>query len=178
MTLGAIQTVGPVTFDYQWWSLRYPTLAEWVDPGAGQSYFDIASLYCDNSDGAQPIPITLMENGLWGWTGQRATGSPIRSIPQRQILLGMLTAHVAALNAPLNGQPSPTLIGRISSASEGSVSVSVVYPDIAGAEWYTQTKYGAAFWEATKQYRIGRYFPGPGAYKNNSFYNFGRGRGF
>lgn len=173
MTLGAIQTVGPVTFDYQWWSLRYPTLAEWVDPGAGQSYFDIASLYCDNTDagGAQPIlPL--------GCAGQRWAGSPIRSIPQRQILLGMLTAHVAALNAPLNGQPSPTLIGRISSASEGSVSVSVVYPDIAGAEWYTQTKYGAAFWEATKQYRMGRYFPGPGAYKNNSFYNFGRGRGF
>lgn len=173
MANGAVQTVGPVTFDYVFFQMRYPELSEWCTPGQAQGYFDIASLYCDNADGAQPIPIIRMENGLWGWSGQYAIGSPVTNIPRRQILLGLLTAHVAALNAPLNGQASSTAVGRLASASEGSVSVSFVYPEVAGAEWYALTKYGLQFWQATKQYRMGKYFPGP-----NAFYPSRRRIGF
>jgi len=160
---GTVQTVGPVTFDWQWWSLRYPELSEWVSPGMAQNYFDIATLYLDNNDGGVP---TSAQNDLWwslGLMGYPSVGIPVQNIKSRQILLGLLTAHIAALNAPLNGNAASTLVGRITSATEGSVSVSVAYPEVAGAEWFNQTRYGAMFWTATKQYRTAQYFPGPGA---------------
>jgi hypothetical protein len=85
-------------------------------------------------------------------------------------------AHIAKLNAPIGGDPPSGLVGRISNASEGSVSVGVAYPEVAGAEWFNQTRYGAMFWQATKQYRMAQYFPGPGAAFNR--WPFGRFMGF
>jgi hypothetical protein len=174
---GAVQTVGPVQFDYSWWQQRYPDLARWCSPGMAQGYFDLATLYLDNTDaGAPPTQVPG-----FGFVGCRYGGSPVTNIAQRQILLGLLTAHIATLNAPLNGQPASGLVGRISSATEGSVSVSVDMPEIAGAEWYTQTKYGMAYWTATARYRRGgRYFSGPGARVGGGIgYTFSRGgRGF
>jgi hypothetical protein len=52
----------------------------------------------------------------------------------------------------------------------------VAYPEVAGAEWFNQTRYGAMFWQATKQYRMAQYFPGPGAAFNR--WPFGRFMGF
>jgi hypothetical protein len=138
-TAGAPQTESPVAYDHTWWSVRYPDLAAWTSPGQAQNYFDMACLFLDN------------------------TGcSPARNVPQRQFLLGLLTAHIAALNAPLNGQAAGTGVGRVASAGEGSVNVSFDYPQEPGAEWYTQTKYGAMYWAATAGLRMGgRYYPGP-----------------
>lgn len=170
---GAVQTVGPVTFDWKWWSLRYPELSEWCSPGQAQGYFDIATLYCDNTDSGTPTPAMC---SLWlslGLMGYPMSGGPIQNIRVRQMLLGLLTAHVAALNAPIGGNQPSGLVGRISNASEGSISVAVAYPEVAGAEWYNTTRYGAMFWTATKQYRIGQYFPGPGAI-GERFRTFGR----
>ena len=128
----------------------------WVSPAMAQNFFDLATLYLDNTDGgSQPYTTPF------GVCGSRAVGSPVRNIAHRQILLGLLTAHFAALNAPLNGQPSPTTVGRIGSASEGSVSISMDYPQIAGAEFWGQSKYGMQFWQATARYRLGKYFPAP-----------------
>lgn len=160
---GAVQTVAPVTFDYRWWATRYPELAEWCSPGQAQGYFDIATLYCDNTDTGTPTPAMCSLLLSLGMMGMPALGGPISNIPKRQMLLGLLTAHVAALNASIGGEAPSGLVGRISSASEGSVSVSVAYPEVAGAEWYNTTRYGVAFWNATKQYRTAQYFPGPGA---------------
>jgi hypothetical protein len=176
MAGGAVQTVGPVQFDYTWFQTRYPDLARWCSPDMAQGYFDLATLYLDNTDVGTPPSQVLG----YGFVGCRYGGSPVTNIPQRQILLGLLTAHVAALNAPLNGQPSSTLVGRISSATEGSVSVTVDYPQVAGAEWYSLTKYGLQFWSATARYRRGGlYFPGPGACVGGGIgYAFWRGRGF
>lgn len=173
---GAVQTVGPVQFDYTFWQTRYPDLARWCSPGMAQGNFDLATLYLDNTDAGTP-PTQVLGYGL---VGCRYGGSPVTNIPQRQILLGLLTAHIATLNAPLNGQPASGLVGRISSATEGSVSVSVDMPEVAGAEWYTQTKYGLAYWTATARYRRGGlYFPGPGACVGGGIgYVFSRGRGF
>jgi hypothetical protein len=73
-------------------------------------------------------------------------------------LLNMLTAHLAKLFSVLpTGQPSSDAVGRISNAGEGSVSVSLDYNVVQAASWYITTKYGAAFWEATKAYRTARY---------------------
>ena len=83
------------------------------------------------------------------------------------MLLGMVTAHIAALNAPLSGHPASTLVGRISSATEGSVTVATQndYPP-GTAQWWQQTKYGAAFWAASAQFRTARYVHGPRAQYN------------
>ncbi len=160
---GANQTTGPVTFDYLWFQRRYPTIAEWCDPDMVQGYFDLACVFCDNSDagGATPAwgPNDLLVFDYFGYPGTRWQGSPVTDIATRQNLLGLLTAHIATLFAPLNGVPSPTLFGRISSATEGSVSVSMDIPMIPGAEWFALTKFGFMFWAATARYRTFRYIP-------------------
>jgi hypothetical protein len=166
---GCAQTVGPVVWSYQFFQQRYPDLARWVSPEMGQMYFDLATLYLDNSDGGSPAYI----NSCGCCVGSRAVGSPVRNIPQRQILLGLLTAHIASLNAPLNGQPSPSLVGRVGSATEGSVSVSMEYPQVAGADWFGLTKYGIMFFGMTAAYRTARYIPGP-QYQRPMRYGWGR----
>jgi hypothetical protein len=169
---GAAQTVGPVVFDYRWFETRYPEISEWCSPGQLQGYFDIATLYCDNTDTGAPTPAMC---DLWfslGMLGFPPIGGPIRNIKIRQMLLGMLTAHVAQLNGNINGNAPSGLVGRVTNASEGSISVGVSYPETADAAWFGQTRYGAMFWQATKQYRMAQYFPGPGA----SFGRFPFGR--
>ena len=122
-----------------------------------------------------PIPICLCE-ARNGDNLDNTQASPITDDSvggQRSMLLGMVTAHIAALNSPLNGQPSSTLVGRINNASEGSVSAQTenLYPP-GTVQWWQQTKYGAAFWAASQQYRTMRYVPGP----VRNFDPWGRGR--
>jgi hypothetical protein len=158
---GANQTVGPVTFDYAWMQRFYPTITEWCDVDVLQGYFDLACVFCDNRDAGGVMPSGI--NPIWdfyGCPGSRWVGSPVRDIPTRQRMLGLLTAHIATLFAPLNGQPSPNMVGRISGASEGSVSVSYDIPTIAGAEWFGLTKFGWMYWQMTLPYRTFRYIPG------------------
>lgn len=131
-----------VTFNYSVWVARYPEFVNVGQPLA-QSYFDDAGLYCAN-DACNPAFCIL------------------------PTLLNMLTAHIAWLNAPRDAagnpsstgtQPAPSLVGRISAATEGSVSVTSEYDSDAGPSqaWFLQTKYGAAFWQATAQFRTMRY---------------------
>lgn len=128
---------GPVTFNYDAWSGRYPEFSASVTPSLAQQYFTEAGLYCDNT-----------------------AASPVQDPAVLLMLLNMLTAHIAALNAPQNGQPSSPLVGRISNASEGSVSVQTeLEGQLQGRAWYAQTKYGLAYWQATAQYRTAQYFP-------------------
>lgn len=129
---------GGVVFNYSNWALRYPELAASVSSGLAQLYFNEATSYCDNT------PQT-----------------PFTDIGQLATYLNMVTAHIAALNAPLNGAPSSPLVGRVSNASEGSVSVQTQndYPP-GSAQWFQATKYGAAYWAATSQYRSMLYVPG------------------
>ncbi len=161
---GENQTQGPVVFDYQWFQRRYPTIAEWCDPDTAEEYFALATVFLDNRDAGGATPAWsanyLAIYDVFGYPGSRAGQSLVTDIPTRQRLLGLLTAHIATLFAPLNGVPSPTFVNRISSASEGSVSVSYDIPTVAGAEWFTLTKYGWMYWQATAVYRTFRYIPG------------------
>jgi hypothetical protein len=104
-------------------------------------YFNEAQLYCDNT------PTSLIRDASPGG--------------QREMMLNMVTSHIAALNAPIGGQPSSPLVGRISNAAQGSVSVATQndYPP-GTVQWFQQTKYGAAFWAATAQFRTMHYVPG------------------
>ena len=129
-------------FSYPLWKARYPEFNT-VSQDLATAYFNEATLYLRN-DG---------------------TG-PVQDAGQQLLLLGMLTAHIAKLNA-LNddGSSASGLVGPITAASEGSVSVSsglVVEPGTAG--WFQQTPYGYAFWNATAPYRAMRYVPSRRAY--------------
>jgi hypothetical protein len=133
----------PVTFDYGLWGTTYPELAQWVGAPQAQVYFDqAAELYL----------------------GSAACGS-VRSARQRLFLLNMLTAHLVKLFVATDNSPAPDQVGRISSASEGGVSVSFdMGPQSKDAAWYLQTKYGAAYWQATAPYRTARYYRAPQPY--------------
>jgi hypothetical protein len=159
----------PVVFSYQNWSARYPELAASVNSVQAGMFFMEAQLYCDNTC------TSIIDNCPPAFA--RAT------------FLNQLTAHIAALNAPLanpvNGQvtPSSPLVGRIATATEGSVTVNTDNQFPPGTpQWYQQTKYGAAFWAATTKYRTMRYVPGPrnvpnpwqGGYPFGGFNGFGR----
>lgn len=88
--------------------------------------------------------------------------SPVRVVATQTNLLYMLTAHLAQLQYGADGKGSAGLVGRISSASEGSVSVGTEFTGPPNAAWYNQTQYGATFWQATVAYRmVAGYRPGP-----------------
>lgn len=83
--------------------------------------------------------------------------SLVCDLKERKILLYLLTAHLALIQDRINkGNDS---VGRIASASEGSVSVSLDFPTNGSAlmAWFAQTPYGAEFWTLTSKYRTMRY---------------------
>lgn len=129
--------MGLVNFDYSAWVKRYPEFATVTEPLAAD-YFTEATLYMAN-DG---------------------TG-PVTDLAQLSLLLNMLTAHIARIYAIIAGQAPSGLVGRIESASEGSVDVTVKLADaIPGSmAWFVQTPYGLSFWQATARYRTARYRP-------------------
>jgi hypothetical protein len=87
-----------------------------------------------------------------------AESSVVTDLAQRATLLNMLVAHIAVLNYGANGQAPSGLVGRISQAAEGSVSVSAeMGPPSGTSAWFLQTRYGAAFWQATAAFRTFRY---------------------
>lgn len=126
-----------VPFDEAAFRIRYPEFATLSSILLG-AYFEEAQVYLNNTD-----------------------TSPVRE-GMRSVLLSMLVAHIAALNAGVNGQAAPSTVGRVSQASEGSVSVTFdVGASASQAEaWFAQTKYGWAYWQATRAFRTARYLPG------------------
>lgn len=88
--------------------------------------------------------------------------SLVDDVTKRERLLYTLMAHLAYMKyGDANGNGGSGMVGRIASASEGSVSVS---SDAGQVEfrymWYTQSPYGMDFWQATKVYRMANYYPG------------------
>lgn len=127
-----------VTFDPAAFKIRYPEFVA-VSDGYLQGCFNEAGLYLSNTD-----------------------CSVVQDIARRQMLLWMLTAHIAYLGGALNpagasGGPLP--VGRTSSATEGSVSVSLEYGVPGSAAWFSQSAWGAMFWQATLSLRSFRYRP-------------------
>ena len=137
-----------VVFDSGSFLARYPEFNTLSTSLLGQ-YFTEATFYCRN-DGA----------------------GPVQDLPTLTIFLNMLTAHIAALNGGVNGQQATQMVGRPSSVGEGSVHVSLDMHVSGGAAWFMQTKYGAAYWQASLPYRLGGHFiidpsvmqPNPGGY--------------
>ena len=147
---------GVVAFVYATWVQMYPEMAG-VSAPAANLYFTQACQMCDNTPASLIIDASP--------TGLRAA------------CLYALTAHFAALagqgNGGAGGSGRGGLVGRISSASEGSVSVSTENAGAtASSAWYQQTQYGATYWSLTAQFRTMRYVPGP--QRNMDPWGYGR----
>lgn len=128
-------------FDYAQWAARYPALAATVDANLAGAYFVEAGLYLDNTD-----------------------CSIVADVTTRLVLLNMLVAHIALLNGA-SAAGAAGLVGRIASATEGSVTINADFNARPGTEqWYAQTQPGASFWAATAAYRTMQYVPGPRPY--------------
>lgn len=124
-----------VSFDLAAFRVRYPEFAS-VSDAQLNAFWGEACLYLDPSD-----------------------ASLVADPAQRSLLLNMLVAHIAALSKGADG--SAGIVGRINSATEGSVSVGTDSLALPGtAAWYTQTRYGLQYWAATAPYRTWRYVPG------------------
>lgn len=91
--------------------------------------------------------------------------SPVVDVEQRQAMFYYLVAHLLTLFgttvAGSAGAGPSGVVGRLSSATEGSVSSSfeMNVPPNASAAWWNQTQYGATFWLMTLPYRSFRYVP-------------------
>lgn len=124
-------------FDYTVWLARYPEFDGAVgEARAALLFAEAGALYLDNSD-----------------------ASPVQDVSHRLMLLNMLVAHLAAIGGALEAGGKPSgLVGRVSSATEGSVSVSTDMGGLPGSyAWYAQTPYGLTYWQATKSLRSARY---------------------
>ena len=138
---------GQVSFSYQDWLAAYPAFAGRVSAGQAEGFFQLAELILNN-------------------TGS----SPVRNMKKRRTLLWLLVAHQAQLFAsdatasasdPAAGSPAAPPVGRISSATQGTVSITLdgnALPRQAG--WFSQTQYGLMFWQATASLRQMRFLPG------------------
>jgi hypothetical protein len=129
-----------VIFDPAAFKVRYPEFAAVSDPML-TACFTEAGLYLSN-----------------------ANNSPVQDIPRRTLLLNMLTAHVAYIGGALSADNMPKPVGRISNASEGSVSVGLEYLTPGSQAWFVQTQYGAAFFQATSSLRSFKYVSRPTVY--------------
>jgi hypothetical protein len=129
-------------FDYATWAQRYPAVALYTDAPLAEAIFAESSLFCDNTD-ASPIPCDAV------------TYQP------RLMYLGMVVAHIAELGRPATAGGSG-LVGRIASATQGSVSVTAdMGAQPRSAAWWNQTQPGASFWASTARYRTFQYSPRP-----------------
>lgn len=122
---------GVVEFDVAQFRESYPNLAS--TDAQLEDYFAIAETFLLNTE-----------------------CSVVKDLSTRRRMLYLLTAHIATLNSNAeNGQP---IVGRVSSATEGSVSVSIDYGTMGNNErWYLQTPYGAMYWQMTKRFRSALY---------------------
>lgn len=147
----------PVSFDYNLWVQTFPEFSAISEPQA-TLWFGFATIIQRN-DGCGPVsnPVTQLS------------------------LLNLVTAHLVSLYLQSQDDPSPgaakdanTPVGRINSATEGSVSVATDYGTNVSQQmsFCLQSKYGSAWWAMTAQYRTMRYIPGslqPGGLGYNQF---------
>lgn len=129
------------------------------DPAAFQAaYPEFAGVTTDRLNEQFNIAqYTLLDN---------TDNSPVMDLNFRTTLFNLIVAHLLLLmgNAPTvrpDGTVDNTPPGRISTASEGTVSVSSEYnmgsQASASAAYWTQTKYGAQYWASTARFRSFKY---------------------
>ena len=145
-----------VNWTYAQWALAFPEFSN-VTEAQAQGYYTIATSFVRN-DGSGPV-----------------------NDPNTQLqLLNFAIAHIAFLLVGTAGTPTQpsaggsSLVGRISSANEGTVSVSTEMTLPEQAAFWSQSQYGVFFWQLSSVYRTMRYMPGR-QYTPNPFWGlYGR----
>ena len=130
-------TPGDVVFSASEFLAQYPSFSTVPTP-ALQGNFNIACLQLQNS-----------------------AASVVQDAPTRQYFLYLLTAHITALLNGVNGEAPSGVVGRISNATQGSISVTAEWAASVSnsAAYYNQTQWGATYWQSTVSYRTARYVP-------------------
>ena len=137
---------GIVVFDYDEWIYRFPEM-QYIDPDRALRYFNGAELFHRN-DSSNPMS---------------------NDVPFMTSALYLLTAHLAQLGGTAtagggSGSGIPSwVVGRISSASQGPISVSAEGYQLKGANaaWYAATSYGAAYYTLMARFRTFNWRRGP-----------------
>lgn len=144
-----MSSTGIAVFVFADWAALYPELVAPTEtpPGTGTTTaamaandFTMAGLYLNNTACSVVVDVAL-----------------------RTSLLYLITAHIAALAARQRAEPDGNaIVGRISDATQGSVSVaSDVGTTSQSQAWWYQTQYGMSYWQAIIRFRSGgRYKPG------------------
>jgi hypothetical protein len=86
--------------------------------------------------------------------------SPVMDANFRTQLFYLLVAHLLMIFGAAPTSPTNTPPGRISQATEGTVTAAFEYTMPAGsaiAPWFLQTKYGAMYWTLTAPFRSMKY---------------------
>ena len=129
-----------VTFDYDvWtrWSAAYPEFSN-IDQWQATGFWTLAGLYHNNTG-----------SGL------------VKDVGQQEAIMGLLTAHIAFLRVGTVDNPSPAsqgLVGRVSSASMGGISISTDLQGMPGtAAFFSTSPYGLQYWQATSAFRCMHY---------------------
>lgn len=143
---------GVVTFNEAAFLLRYPQFVAFAtaNPGALQERFnEVTAIYINN---------TLT--------------SIVTDVTERTYLINYAIAHMLAIEGATatGGQGSTSgTVGRVSSATEGSVSATLDMGAVSGSEaWWLQSQYGATYWNATAKYRTFRYGRAPAPFRRSN----------
>ena len=125
-----------VTFDVTAWRALFPEFSNVTDQQLTGPIWTMAQAYCRN-DGGGPVCDVLVQTEL----------------------LNLMVAHIAQLLYGSTTQPATGLAGPITSATEGSVSVTSGIVFNTSNQWFLSTKYGSMFWQLALPYRLARYWP-------------------
>lgn len=129
------------SFNYNLFCVTFPELA-YISQPLCQMYWTLATSYVRN-DGSRHYPV--------------------KDPNQQAVLLNLVTAHLIVLFAPAadGTTPSPTLVGHVTNAAEGSVNATVEWGATVSDQeaFFLQTRYGAAYWAASRAYRTATYVP-------------------
>jgi hypothetical protein len=158
----------------------------------------IATIHQGLNDGGVGNPIFTGTGSIAGTVltvtaanqGALAVGAPLYDGPMGTIIPGTVIASLGSGTGGLgtynlnqaqtvasetfivpgvpNIQQPLGIVGRISDAAEGDVSVSAQWeaPPSAGQAYFIQTKYGADYWTKTARYRTAQFIPAPASAYN------------
>ena len=146
-------------------------------PVLGIVQFDVAEFlavypeFAGFATGSPPVSPILSNNfAVATQLLNNTCGSRVQDANVRQLFLYLLVAHLTFISNGTNDnagnvQPPLGIVGRINNASQGDVSVASEFataaPTASGQAYYTQTKYGAQYWQLTARYRTFVYVPAP-----------------
>lgn len=141
-----IEYDGETKPDYEMWENAFPEFGGFLEKNRFYYFWGLASAYLDDG------PCSLIPKKI------------------RRYAFDLLVAHLALLNLNALSKTygpdgkqiialSPSLVGRINSATEGSVSIGTGsnFSGSGTEEWYALTQYGLEYWNLVKQYIRGLY---------------------